>query len=647
MTRRSWVLWMVCAVVLSLSADRDVRAALNQNFAGQTGLNTEGGLGGDVGPNHFVQVIQSDGVSCPAPFGSGVSAHSCVAIYQKTARCCTGPGDCTGNLCSVDHPCAAPSRCNWPKAFPMDWLAPTDEDVEVCRGSATSGADPTVLYDQFADRWLLAESNGGIYTCIYVSKTPNPATGWTADPNHPGYPSSASTTAMSANWTALRVKNVGEYPRFGLWPMSQECNNPRAPDEQHPDPNSYCGSYLGTAANSAFAINRHALVSPLSDWNSHWVWDNCTAPESPCQQFTVWGFPKPVDVDGTQAPREGEPAVFGLNFDGGPPPAEGQPQPPDGLLVWTLKVNWSAHSAEFSTDPSLVQTNSFNSELCGSVAGFYTSCIPQPAPGPLLRAYDGFPNDRLTYRYRGTNHQAIVGNFTVNAGNDRAAIRWFELRKGTSWLGCSARIPPGDHGDGWERCQEGTVAAGTSLRRWMGSAAMDGAGNIAVGYNVASLSDNPGLRYNGRLSSAAPGFMPAAECDLRLGDSYWHGDDWTLSSAMNIDPDPADNEQTFWFTGQYMDDPDHNHWSTAIGSFKFDGGLCPCPPTTSCGGGCSAANCGSWVDTGLTRCLNGSTPAVCSPGNTIQTQRCECQGAGCSGYRDTWSCKPHSGPPQQ
>ena len=35
----------------------------------------------------------------------------------------------------------------------------------------------------------------------------------------------------------------------------------------------------------------------------------------------------------------------------------------------------------------------------------------------------------------------------------------------------------------------------------MGSAAMDGSGNIAVGYNVSSSATFPGLRYAGRLAS--------------------------------------------------------------------------------------------------------------------------------------------------
>ena len=38
-----------------------------------------------------------------------------------------------------------------------------------------------------------------------------------------------------------------------------------------------------------------------------------------------------------------------------------------------------------------------------------------------------------------------------------------------------------------------------SAYRWMGSVAMDGGGDIALGYSVSSSSLNPGIRYTGRL----------------------------------------------------------------------------------------------------------------------------------------------------
>ena len=83
----------------------------------------------------------------------------------------------------------------------------------------------------------------------------------------------------------------------------------------------------------------------------------------------------------------------------------------------------------------------------------------------------------LQYRNFGT-YETLVFNSTVNL-NDRsnvAGIRWYELR----------RTPPGS--GSWVIQQQGTFAPAdstttttTSIYRWMGTIAMDKAGNIAMG----------------------------------------------------------------------------------------------------------------------------------------------------------------------
>jgi hypothetical protein len=68
---------------------------------------------------------------------------------------------------------------------------------------------------------------------------------------------------------------------------------------------------------------------------------------------------------------------------------------------------------------------------------------------------------RLAYRNFG-DHESLVGNFTVNSGGV-AGIRWFELRDVTA--GPVTVF------------QESTYQPDTTWR-WMGSAAMDGQGNL-------------------------------------------------------------------------------------------------------------------------------------------------------------------------
>src|SRR5438445_12399582 len=90
---------------------------------------------------------------------------------------------------------------------------------------------------------------------------------------------------------------------------------------------------------------------------------------------------------------------------------------------------------------------------------------------------------RLAYRNCG-DHEAVVGNYTVSSGGV-AAIRWFELRNVTSG-------PVTVY-------QQSTYQPDTTWR-WMGSAAMDGQGNLAIGFSASSSSIKPQLRYAGSLA---------------------------------------------------------------------------------------------------------------------------------------------------
>jgi hypothetical protein len=81
---------------------------------------------------------------------------------------------------------------------------------------------------------------------------------------------------------------------------------------------------------------------------------------------------------------------------------------------------------------------------------------------------------RLAYRNFG-DHESLVGTFTVNSGGV-AGIRWFELRDVTA--GPVTVF------------QESTYQPDTTWR-WMGSAAMDFQGNLAIGFSASSSTINP------------------------------------------------------------------------------------------------------------------------------------------------------------
>src|SRR5438270_712808 len=86
---------------------------------------------------------------------------------------------------------------------------------------------------------------------------------------------------------------------------------------------------------------------------------------------------------------------------------------------------------------------------------------------------------RFAYRNFG-DHESLVVNHAVTAGSS-VGVRWYELRQ-----------TPGS--GSFSVYQQGTFAPDSSYR-WMGSLAMDKAGDIALGYSVSSASMHPSIAY--------------------------------------------------------------------------------------------------------------------------------------------------------
>ena len=84
--------------------------------------------------------------------------------------------------------------------------------------------------------------------------------------------------------------------------------------------------------------------------------------------------------------------------------------------------------------------------------------------------------------------------------------------------------------------QQGTFAPDASYR-WMGSIAMDQAGDMAVGYSVSSSTIRPSVRYTGRVPTDPAGTMEA-EVNVVTGGGSQTGSlsRWGDYSAMTVDP---------------------------------------------------------------------------------------------------------------
>ena len=307
-----------------------------------------------------------------------------------------------------------------------------------------------------------------------------------------------------------------DYPHLGVWPDGYYLTmNLFDPVSQH---------YLGPMP---FAFDRAAMLAG-----------------SPGATFVAYTGSNvfnsandamlPADLDGSALPPAGAPEPFLMSGEN------------SIWRIWRFHANFaSPASSTFTLGGNL--TPAAYTELCPATR----ACIPEPN-ADFLDAIGDRGMFRLAYRNFG-DHESLVGNQTVSS-NGVAGIRWYEIRNVTSGVPAFA--------------QQSTFQPDTT-NRWMGSAAMDQAGDLAIGYSVASSNLAPGLRYAGRLASDAPSTLAQGEGTLFAGIGTQAGtkNRWGDYSALTVDPV---DDCTFWFTSEYYPSGSSAYnWRTRIASFKF------------------------------------------------------------------------------
>lgn len=243
-------------------------------------------------------------------------------------------------------------------------------------------------------------------------------------------------------------------------------------------------------------------------------------------------------------------SIFGLlpaDFDGDQPP-EGSPNyimdiVDNGIKIYKVEVDWDTPSnSSFTLDASLTP-NSFSSGVNG---------IKQPNTSTKLDDLAAMLMNRLQYRNFGT-YETMVANHTI-AFYGRSAVRWYEFRR---------------TGGEWSIYQQGTYSPDPAYR-WMGSIAMNGHGEIALGYSVSSSDIYPSVRYTGRSADAELGEMNYDEMEVVSGKSSQSGiSRWGDYACMSVDPE---DDSTFWFTQEYRK---AGNWGTWITSFNFEDPVAP------------------------------------------------------------------------
>ncbi|MDQ5825510.1 MAG: S-layer homology domain-containing protein [Chloroflexota bacterium] len=392
--------------------------------------------------------------------------------------------------------------------------------------SGTNSGDPIVLFDTMANRWLASQfttfnvPSGPTYECIAISKTDDP-TGQ--------YYRYAFLASPTTNPTYFE-----DYPHFGVWPDAYYMTT----NEFNINPVNAGAVFVG-AGN--FAFEREKMLA--GDPAARMIYFHLNPP---------YGGFLPSDMDGPTPPPAGSPNYFIAVDDEFGANAE------DLLSIFKFHVDWSNVANSTFTGPVEVPVAEFDPDLCTATR---EACIPQPNTTQKLETISDRLMFRLAYRNFGT-HESLVVNHTVDAsGTGQAGVRWYELRSPNT-------IPT--------IYQQGTYAPDAN-HRWMGSMAMDGDGNMALGYSVSNATDLfPSIRYTGRLADDPLGQMSQGEASMYegLGSQVDPEGDlarWGDYSMMGIDPV---DDCTFWYTQEYYPTTG-TYWNTRIGKFRFE----------SCGGG--------------------------------------------------------------
>jgi hypothetical protein len=429
---------------------------------------------GDVGPNHYVEMI-----------------NLVFAVYNKAGTRLTGPtklGDLWEGFAITD--CTDPS------------------------------GDPIVVYDQFADRWILSQftTAGPIfYNCVAISQTGDP-------------------TGAYFRYAFSTGENFPDYPKYGVWTDSYVITT----REFGPTIEYGIGVY---------ALEKNKMVN--GDPNARVVSFFIDGNDPDLLPLVGDGL-LPADIDGKQKPKtdaaiplvgtQDDDAFYGATF--------------DALNIWDLTVKWRSIPIATLTLAAQLSTASFDSIFpCSGPQG--RNCIPQPGTTVKLDilSYRQRPTWRLAYRNFKT-YEALVTNQSVEALPGVAGVRWYEIRR---------------TGSSYSIYQQGTYAPNDGVHRWMGSIAMDKKGNMGLGYSVSNATDVfPGIRYTGRLSGDALGEMTLGEEVIinGSGSQLTTGSRWGDYTSMNVDPT---DDCTFWYVNEYYAITELAAFQTRIGSFRVPG----------------------------------------------------------------------------
>lgn len=306
--------------------------------------------------------------------------------------------------------------------------------------------------------------------------------------------------------------NFPDYPKYGVWP-----------DAYYNTINLFLGNSRKSAGAQACAFDRNAMLAG--------------APASSIcfqQPPTVTSL-LPADLDGGALPPAGSPNYLVGLADS------------THLNFFRFHVDFGNPANSTLSGPTLIPVAPFN-EICARANT--VSCIAEPPSGEKVDGLSDRVMFRLAYRNFG-DHESLVVNHTIEGGA-LAGVRWYEIRNPSAPF----------------IFQQATLVD-PKVNYWLGSIAMDKAGDIALGFSVSSHGMPPAIYIAGRGPGDPAGVMfgPMVLVNgsgVQKNNSF---NRWGDYSSMSMDP--AD-DCTLWYTNEYYATTGIINWSTRIGAFHFN-----------------------------------------------------------------------------
>ena len=416
--------------------------------------------------------------------------------------------------------------------------------------ASTDNGDALVLYDRIANRWLItqfaftATSTPPYHQPIAVSKTSDPTGAyWVYDFITPG-------------------NLFPDYGKIGTWSDGYYFT-----DRQFVNGGAYVGF-------GVFAFDRAKML--VGDSTASYIYFNAGPNLSNSSSGMI-----PSDFNGLTPPPPGAPNVFSVFND------DSSDDATDSLRLFDFHADFvtPANSTFIERPESPLLVAAFDSRSPNGRAH-----IEQPPPAVAADNLDSI-GDRLMLRLQYLNRggvEQLTTCHTVNAGvlpppgiNPTAT----EYKAGTRYYVLQKTSPSG----AYSVLDQATYAPDAN-ERWIGSTALDNAGNLAVGYSISSTAVFPSIAYAGRLATDPPGTLAQGEATMFAGTGVQQATSNRWGDYTNMSLDPAD-DATFWYANQYYSVTGQFLWRTRIGAFKF--AATTAPPQGTLNGTITACDTGA------------------------------------------------------